>query len=90
MMTNTSRLREINSKALRDLLKVTAGHERFNEDKVELLLEIEELKMTLVEESSVREEEIKLKDNIIKDYELVILELSSRLSKCSVNNNNSG
>ena len=91
MMNNTSRLREINSQAIRDLVKVTAGHKWLNEDKVELLLEIEELKKTLLEESAVREEEITLKDHIMKDYELVLLELSSRLSKCTVkNNNNSG
>ena len=78
----------MNSLAVDTLDQMTAEHNRLNEDKVELLLEIEDLQKTLEEQSAVREEEIALKDNIIRDYELVILELYSHLSKCTVRNNN--
>ena len=77
---------------MRDLAKVNAECNQLNDDNTALLQEIESLRTVFTRESDAMKAEIQLKDNIINEYETVILELSSNISHFSRrdSNNNSG
>ena len=77
---------------MRDLAKVNAECNQLNDDNTALLQEIESLRTVFTRESDATKAEIQLKDNIINEYETVILELSSNISHFSRrdSNNNSG
>ena len=85
-MSQFFRLQEINFQLSRDLAKVLAKHKGIGGDKNALFQEIIYLKEVMKIEASQREAEIRFKDNIIQDFELIITELSSLLANSQSSN----
>ena len=79
----------MNSQTMRDLDQVNAECNQLKDDNNALLQEVEGLKPISQKGSEAMKEEIKLKDNIVNDYEMVILELSSDISHFSSRNSTS-
>ena len=84
------RLQEINSQVMRDLAQVKAECNQLNDDTNAHLLEMEGLRTDFTRESEAMKAEISLKDNIINEYETVLLHLSCDISHFSRRNSNSG